>query len=1208
MVRLSDAAKDHLHFAALIREAVRRCLAATRRRFETTGQSATLADSGAHGHDGLTAASATPAARACDEALVKRRAKAGLATVLVAITVALLTLAGAGATLLVTGIVPLPGLEGRIAEAIQHRLGPGWRVDTAAAELGRIDGRSQLRVRQVVFRHSSGASIRAPEAVLGYVPLSLLWGEIRLVSVDLRGVNVRLGVSADGALIVNADAAPVEAQPLSTLPDAAQWNAFTGIMGAVATLAQGDGLLGALETAGMNGARLYLIDPEGRQKAGFEDVEIRLTRVGERTTRLTMKGRTGQRWKELAIDLSTDAGGTQRAEIDIIRFEPAEVVALAFGAGGIAIDELPLKGKATLLQTPEGRKSLTAVIDVQPGTVRFPDGAMPAMAVEAARFEIASQDDLAVLQLTSGELRVGKTHLKGRGTLREENGAWRLMLDGAGLLAGVDHDPAVVVDRVTANLLLDPRSGEARIDAVSVRGPAIAADVTGYIQKTGSSPTQRITVRAVESNVRQALALWPRFTSPELHTTLSRQFVAGRVARLDVDLDLSAEDHAAMLAGAGIPDKALSVVIDASQVRFQPAPGLPPLIDATIAGSATGRTVQLTIPKASADLGEGRSLALSEGSFAVPAIWTPRPLARVAFRSSGSVEALAALANFPALRELSPGRLEPGAVRGASDLRTVVTLPLADDLKPDEIVIQSSGTLTGVASDTLLGGEKLEGGNLTASFDRAGLLMRGEARIGGDRAQIDIRHNGRSLGEATLSLALDNAARQKRGLGPEVGVTGVVQVKVVKPLGKGVDAPPRVELDLSRAGIEGLIPGFSKPAGRPGKASFTYLADPDGPDLGDFAFEAGTALIRGKIELNRQNAFESASLTQVKLSPGDNLKIEAKRDGNLTKVVIRGAIADARPFIRDLQSAAGPAQRGDRAAAKNGDLDLDLELPILTGFNNEAIGNAVLKLSKRGGEIRSLAFQGRIGRAELSATQARQGEAAGPIVVQSQDGGALLRFVDLYRRAFGGNFALTMAPGETRQSGELLFRDFVVRDEPALRRVLGQQTAQPSSTGERVGNALPLAGLDANEVAFTKLRAEFTRSASRLDVSDMVIWGQQVGFTLQGNVDYGRDRVDIGGTFVPGYAFNNAFAQIPIVGAILGGGSQYGGLFAVNFRIAGPASAPTMTINPLSAIAPGILRRFVDPLGGAPERQPIQPPGSAAPPPPSLSPSPSSGR
>ena len=57
---------------------------------------------------------AAPPAEACD-VVVKRRAKAGLVTMAVAVVVAVLTLAGAAATLLVTGMIPLSGLEGRIA-------------------------------------------------------------------------------------------------------------------------------------------------------------------------------------------------------------------------------------------------------------------------------------------------------------------------------------------------------------------------------------------------------------------------------------------------------------------------------------------------------------------------------------------------------------------------------------------------------------------------------------------------------------------------------------------------------------------------------------------------------------------------------------------------------------------------------------------------------------------------------------------------------------------------------------------------------------------------------------------------------------------------------------------------------------------------------------------------------------------------------------
>lgn len=1147
-----------------------------------------LLEQDANRPDAASASFTTPAGPDCDVAEVKRRAKAGLVTIAVAVVVAVLTLAGAAATLLITGLVPLSGLEGRIAGAIAERLGPDWTVEAAAAELGRIDGHSQLRVRQVSFRHKSGAAIRAPEAVLGYEPMALLRGEIRLTSVDLRGVNVRLGVNKDGALIVNADSAPAETPAPATLPDAAQWNAFTGIMAAVSTLAKGDGLLGALETAGMNGARLSLVDPDGRQRASFEDVEIRLTRNGDNGTRLTVKGRTGPRWKELAIDLSSEADGTQRADIDIVRFEPAEVVALALGTGGLSIEGLPVRGKARLSQAPDGRKSIEARIDVLPGVIGFPESPVPPIAVDGAHLEIASSGDFSVIDVTSAEFNAGATRLKGTARLRADGVAWRSSLQAAGQIAGVDADPPVAIDALKAELRFDPRSSEAVIESMSVQGPAIRAEGRGLVQQVGASPWQRFTITATDSDPRAALALWPRWTSQDVHSALSRQFIGGRIGSLRVDMDLPAEDHARLLQGQGIPDGALSVVVDASQVRFVPGPGLPPLIDASVSGRTTGRTVKLAVSKATADLGNGRQLQLSDGSFDIAETWAKRAPARAAFRSTGSMEALAALFAFPALKEFSPATIDPASLRGNSDLKTIVNLALADDPQPGEVAITSTGTLSGVASDTLLGTEKLDGGNLAVNFDRTGLAVRGEARISGDRAQVEIRQDPRGKGEATLSLTLDNAARQKRGLGPEAGINGPVQVRITKAIGRGVDSPLRVENDLTKASLDGVIPGLSKPAGRAAKVTFNYIADPDGPDLEDFLFDSSPILIRGKIELNRQNGFESASLSQLRLSSGDNLKVEAKRDGNLTRLVIRGAVADVRPFIRDLQSASGPAPaRGDKAA-RGGDLDVDLDVPILTGFNNEAITNATLKLSKRGGDLRAIAFQGRIGRADVTARQSsRQGEAAGGMLVQSENGGALLRFVDLYRRAYGGDLILNLGPGETRQSGDLLFRNFMVRDEPALRRVVGGQSVEALS-GDRGGSAAPAVPINVNEVTFTKLRAEFTRSASRVDVSEMVIWGQQIGFTLQGNVDYGRDRVDIAGTFVPGYAFNNAFAQIPVVGALLGGGSEYGGLFAVNFRIAGAASAPTMSINPLSAIAPGILRRFVDPLGGTSPQPPAQ--------------------
>jgi hypothetical protein len=53
------------------------------------------------------------------------------------------------------------------------------------------------------------------------------------------------------------------------------------------------------------------------------------------------------------------------------------------------------------------------------------------------------------------------------------------------------------------------------------------------------------------------------------------------------------------------------------------------------------------------------------------------------------------------------------------------------------------------------------------------------------------------------------------------------------------------------------------------------------------------------------------------------------------------------------------------------------------------------------------------------------------------------------------------------------------------------------------------------------------------------------------------------------------FGQIPIVGLFLGGGSDEG-LIGVTYEIVGTPSAPVLNVNPMSAMAPGVLRKIFD--------------------------------
>jgi hypothetical protein len=75
--------------------------------------------------------------------------------------------------------------------------------------------------------------------------------------------------------------------------------------------------------------------------------------------------------------------------------------------------------------------------------------------------------------------------------------------------------------------------------------------------------------------------------------------------------------------------------------------------------------------------------------------------------------------------------------------------------------------------------------------------------------------------------------------------------------------------------------------------------------------------------------------------------------------------------------------------------------------------------------------------------------------------------------------------------------------------------------------------------------------------------------------------VELSGTVVPSYTVNRVLGKIPILGGLLTGGKDEG-LFAANYKMNGPLEDPKVNVNPLSILAPGILRRLfsgdVEPL------------------------------
>ena len=119
-------------------------------------------------------------------------------------------------------------------------------------------------------------------------------------------------------------------------------------------------------------------------------------------------------------------------------------------------------------------------------------------------------------------------------------------------------------------------------------------------------------------------------------------------------------------------------------------------------------------------------------------------------------------------------------------------------------------------------------------------------------------------------------------------------------------------------------------------------------------------------------------------------------------------------------------------------------------------------------------------------------------------------------------------------------------------------------------------------IAFKKMRSDFTLTDSgQPDTGQNVrlitlrngqTSGASLGLTFEGKVDNWNNMLDLSGTIIPISDLNKLVGVIPLVGDILTGGGK--GIFAATYTVKGPKNQPTVSVNPLSVLAPGILRKL----------------------------------
>lgn len=1111
---------------------------------------------------------------------------------------------------LVAGPVSLQDYSDRLEKALAGRIGAGWRVELAETAIELQDGTPAVRTSGLEIRNPAGQLVvRAPHAIVSLDPRSLMFGALTPREIELRDLQLLARVASDGTLsfLPPSESAGDPAAASAELPASASEPAsrFTGegptpIARAVSSLLDpvlgSSGLIAALDRAVVADAKVTVLGADGRERSTFRRVNARFERVGVGTRRMSLQLEGPRGSWELGGELAEDAAG-RRAEL-VASAVPLEDVLLLGGMSRLpTTSDLKLSGSLSLALSQDRLSRFEGRLDSTSGTIAMP-GQKP---LPIDRSSVRAAWDEAAHQLAIGELLVksGRTEATLSGALVPlTDGSWHLGLAGrnATWSGATGRDPAVAVSELAAEIGFTDAA--VVLERMSVRGDALDIGVTGATLPGNDGAGLRAKIVAGGTGVRHLLAFWPEAVNPELRGYLAQNLLSGTLDRMELRTELDAGDLRSAFSGKPIADAALALSFAASGARLNVIDGLPHLRKLDVVGTATGTTTTLAAREGRLELPDGRHLVFSEGSYRQTEENKPTSIARIGFRLDGGADALASFLRAPIFREVGAFDIDPGRVKGRAELK--VSLPLTVHRIPPlaELPVSVSGMLSDIAVDGIVGREKLDGARFTLGYESGALTMRGEGTLGGSPATFQLRQPKGAPGEVVANLTLDDAARARRSLPSAPQVTGPVAVRLVAPFGSSAKTPTRVEADLGRAAIDGLLPGWTKAAGRPGKVSFAF-GDGEGVELRELAVESGAVQLRGSAGFSPDGALDRAELGTLKLSPGDDMRASVERSGSTYRVALKGNVGDSRPVLRWLTGSGGG---GGQKGREPPDLDVDAAVNIVTGHNDEALTGVAARVATRGRELRALQIRGQFRAAPLDAQLVREGGTA-QLLVRSGDAGSTLRFLDLYKRMIGGDLVVKTSIGDV-QAGTVSIGSFSVRNEPALRSIAANTSQEV--TDERTGAIAQR--LEADQVDFTKLDAEFRRSASRVEYKDVVVWGSQVGFTLGGYVDYARDRTEILGTFVPAYGLNNAFSQVPIVGLLLGGGNKNEGLFAIDFKVSGQASAPTLTVNPLTAVAPGILRKLFswmlpedDPSGttalppGAQERRPGRAPPRARP-------------
>ncbi len=685
----------------------------------------------------------------------------------------------------------------------------------------------------------------------------------------------------------------------------------------------------------------------------------------------------------------------------------------------------------------------------------------------------------------------------------------------------------------------------------------------------GGSPQTIFKFRIPKLDVTDAKQIWPIVIAHGARQWVLNNVFGGTLTNSSIDFAFQSgyfDDEYKTGIDSKLTGEEVSADFDIANARFDVIGDFPPIRDASGHIQVRGADSEIKVDSGTAYLEDGTTADLARGSLLIPVVVGKPIMADLVVDVSGEAKTIAKLANREPFHALEKAPIVADDLSGTATAHIAARFPLrrADGAAGTDW--KANVEFKDLSVVKAFGGQKLTNADGTLDISKDVATLNAVGKLNGLAAEISVTEplglqgNGRQF---SAKLKLDDKARSQLMPGMNGILVGPVSVEVDSESGAG----KVFTADLTKASLNLPWAGWSKGKGVAATATFMMETVEDITKITKFKLTGDTFNFTGNFEI-ADGKISVADFSNISLARGDKAAVKVVRGKSGYDVEITAKSLDLRGVLKRVTGSF------ETAAAAVGGQSIQIHAGISNaiGFNDVTLQNIKADYSGIGSKILSFNATATTADGAAIAIQNSSTDSGKTVKIQAADGGALLRFMDIYDNMRGGNIAVNLATqGNGPLTGEIDARNFVIVGEPRLKAIVGA----PANDNGRALSTDFNKKIDVSKVKFQRGFAVIEKGKGYLKLGKGILRSDQVGLSYEGTLYDQNGRIDMNGTFLPAYGLNRIFGEIPIFGELLGNGRDKG-LIGITFKLSGNAKSPTLSVNPISLIAPGIFRQIFE--------------------------------